>query len=174
VDKNLVGFLSGIGVPALILFAIVLVNYQIGGMTAVWKGYQGGIGMIGGFTLSICIALLIAGQMNVLVDIYAEQVNQFLRGAHGIWGAFGIGIVVPNMSGYSQVDQLWSESGLLLKFSLVGFFLSSRMLNLQSSLFFLPILGWKLSGIMYGVCFVVALVCTAAIQIISFMVSKVL
>lgn len=171
-DKNLIGLISGIGIPVLILLAIMQVNYQQGGMESVWKGWYGGTTMMGNYVIPIAIMMLIAGQMAAIAETHSAKVNEFLSGAHGIWGAYGIGIVIPNMSGYAQVDKLWSDGGTALRIALVGFFISSRMLNLQTSLFFLPILGWRLSGIMYGVCLCIGILCTTAIQLISLMLPE--
>lgn len=162
------GLISGIGIPVVILLAIMLVNYQQeGGMENVWKGWYGGTGMMGNYLIPIAIMMLIAGQMSIIAETHAEKVSEFLSGGHGIWGAFGIGIVIPNMSGYTQVDKLWINGDTVLRIALVGFFISSRMLNLQTSLFFLPILGWRLSGIMYSVCLLIGIICTGVIQFIS-------
>jgi hypothetical protein len=166
-SKDASNLAATVGFPLVILAILMVVNGQQNGGEAVWKGYRMGLAILGGFMPSILLAMLIAGQMNIMIEALSHRVTEFLGGTHGIWGAFGIGIVIPNMSGYTEVEKFWNAADLPLKVVLAGFFVSSRMLNLQTSIFFLPMLGPRLSLIMFGICLVIGIAVVLVLQLLS-------
>ncbi len=167
-SKDIVGLISGLVVPLLVLIVGIVISYRHGGVPFVWKGYQMGLGMIGAYFLPICIMMLIAGQISAYAMENMATINKLIDGSYGLWGALGIGIFAPSLSGYPEVERMW-DNPAVSKLPMYAYFVASRTVNLQTSLFFIPFLGWRLSAVMFGVCMAVCVALTLVLQIISWL-----
>jgi hypothetical protein len=158
-NANIVGNLV---VPFFIFLALAIWNGIEGGSAAVLQGYAVSLNMLIGIALVILIAFLITGQAQVLVTRHMPTVLEFLNGKHGIWGSTGAGIITPTLSAYPIVEELWRK-GLAPIGVILSIILTTRLLNFQTMLFFLPFLGWNLTIIFAGVSVVIILlfVCIA-------------
>ncbi len=165
-NKEVVNLIAGIVVPLVTLFIGLGLSYRHGGMPFVWKGYGIGQTMIGAYFIPICIMMLLAGQISAYALENMETINRLIDGSYGIWGALGIGVFAPSLSGYPEVERMW-DNPAISRLPLITYFISSRIVNLQTSLFFIPFLGWRLSAIMFSVCLTLCVVVTIIFQVAS-------
>ena len=91
---------------------------------------------------------------------------EFLGGKHGVWGAAAAGVVAPTLSTYPIVQDLWQQKAVSLGV-VMSVVVSTRLLNIQSVLFFLPFLGWQLTLISIGVGIALTIVFVSITKIIG-------
>lgn len=140
----LASIVGNVIVPFIIFIVLAVWNGMEGGSAAVMQGIQYTGRMMVGVAIVILIAFLITGQAQMLVGRHMPKVIDFLNGKHGIWGAAGAGMIAPTMSAYPVVQGLW-QAGTAPIGVLLTIILTSRIINFQTVMFFLPFLGWRLT-----------------------------
>jgi uncharacterized membrane protein YraQ (UPF0718 family) len=141
-------------------------NYHEADANAVVKGLLAAEGMAKSVVISIFISFLVAGQMQVLITRHKDVVVGYLNGKNGIWTSAGVGVVTPSLSAFPIAQDLW-EKGLAPLGVILAVIVASRLLNVQTMLFFLPYLGWKLSLVSIAASIAVVVVFVFAVKAIS-------
>ncbi len=133
-----------------VLLFLCGLNFKAGGLKTVFDGIFAS-GQLGKkFLPPLILMFFIAGQADVFIHRYTEVLKIWLAGQKGILGSWMAGLVVPGgMSFFPIVQEMWEEG--LNKGPLLMFLLSVQMLNWQTLMFRIPLLGPKLTGILYAV-----------------------
>jgi len=158
--------IANIIIPLVIFFALATWNGIEGDASAVFRGLTASYKMLTDVAIIIAIAFLITGQAKMLVIRHEKEIIEFLNGKHGLWGSAGAGIIVPTLSTYPIVQDLWQKGAAPLSviFSII---LSTRLINFQSTLFFFPFLGWELTALFTGVSMTVVVLFVLAAKALS-------
>jgi len=133
-----------------VLFLLFVLNYRDGGIKTILYGFSAS-GQLGKkFLPPLILMFFIAGQAEIFVYRYMEILKTWLAGQKGILGSWIAGLLVPGgMSFFPIVQKMWEDG--LNKGPLLMFLLSVQMLNWQTLMFRIPLLGPKLAGILYGI-----------------------
>ncbi len=133
-----------------VLFLLGGLNFKAGGLKTVLDGVLASGHLSKKFLPPLVLMFFIAGQAEVFVYRYMEILKSWLVGQKGILGSWAAGIVVPGgMSFFPIVQKMWEDG--LNKGPLLIFLLAVQMLNWQTLMFRIPLLGPKLAGVLYAV-----------------------
>jgi uncharacterized membrane protein YraQ (UPF0718 family) len=131
----------------LLLFAL---NYRDGGIKTILDGFSASGHFSKKILPPLVLIFFIAGQAEIFVYRYMEILRVWLAGQKGILGSWAAGLLIPGgMSFYPIVQKMWEDG--LNKGPLLMFLLAVQMLNWQTLMFRIPLLGPKLAGILYAV-----------------------
>jgi len=137
-----------------VLILLAVLNYRDGGVKAISDGIFASGNLSKKFLPPLVLMFFIAGQAEIFVYRYMEILKSWLAGQKGILGSWAAGLLVPGgMSFFPIVQKMWEDG--LNKGPLLMFLLAVQMLNWQTLMFRIPLLGPKLAGILYAVTAVV-------------------
>jgi uncharacterized membrane protein YraQ (UPF0718 family) len=133
-----------------VLFLLVGLNFRAGGANVILDGIFASGHLSKKILPPLVLMFFIAGQADVFVQRYMEILRIWLAGQKGILGSWTAGLLVPGgMSFFPIVQKMWEDG--LNRGPLLMFLLAVQMLNWQTLMFRIPLLGPKLAGILYAV-----------------------
>ncbi len=136
----------------IVLIGVLFAAYYVGGGKLVTAGLENGGKMIVTFSPMLIIMFILMGVVGVLLIRYQPQFVGYLGGTKGLLGSLVSSFLMPgSITGLPIIRQLWdsgaSPGPLLL------FLLTSPLIGWQMVLVQYPILGWRLTGICFGLRF---------------------
>lgn len=129
--------------------AITIIVFRDGGWSLVWAGVREGGNIFLTFLPIFLLAFFIVGESQVFMNRRLDEVKEWVSGGKGIFLAWIGGMVTPSsMALYPTLRDLWERERVGLSFT-VTLVLSFALLNWQTILFRVPLLGWSITGLLY-------------------------
>jgi hypothetical protein len=147
-----------------VLFGIL--NYQVGGVVLFQNGWEETILFAKRFTPMFAVMFLMLGTASAFATYYSAEIQTYLSGGKGHLGALVVAYLNPtSMGSVPIIKTLWDNG--TGRTQLLGFLLASRMVGWVYFVIFLPMLGWRLSLIVFATGSVTAWALMACLWLIS-------
>jgi uncharacterized membrane protein YraQ (UPF0718 family) len=147
----------------LILATAILAGFahRLHGLALVNEGAVLSAKMIAAYTPMLIVMFLAMGEATAIINLYRPVLMTYLAGKEGVFGSLFSAYLMPgSMTSMPIVRDLW-DSGAN-RIPLLTFLLASPLVGWQIMLFSLPILGWKVTAIRFGLATVISVSITVA------------
>ena len=139
-----------VGVVMIVALILCGINYKVGGMDVIKLGLISGVKLFTGMIALIVALSFLSGQISAYYGEKPDTIKKIVEGKHGVLKSVVAGVIMPGgLAAGPVLKTEWENGGS--KLAIIAFLVSSGLLNWSGVFFRIPILGGKITLIMYGI-----------------------